>query len=520
MRSAVLVTLVFVGCSGDSSRVPFELIVLTTGGGTVEASPPGLTAIDCGPTCRASYDNYDSAPTVELTATPDPGQTFLGWEGPCEGMGACSVTVNDVVSVSAMFGPPTSQWAHSADNSMGVAACSSAESQFVSATNTTLGPRQISLRAYESNGETDWELRSSGETGVVSDVACTTDGHTIVTGTFASQLRFVGLTIDSPTPAAFLLDVDVAGAPVELTGFATGPANQATSVARTSDGYAVLGTFETTVTVGTTTLTALGSTDIYVAKREGPTQWISRSIGSAADDLPLAIAGDGNGNLWVLVNLGESTTIDGEPLSAGTSLLILDQGLGVNWATSFHDDPHDPQVLAPGAIVTLPDGGAVIAFTFAGSVSSSAEYAAALTDWFVQRRRSDYSVVWEAEYGGSGYDVVSGLDVQGTDLIVGGGFVRDMTLAGARPLYSHGTTTNVSEYTDDGFVAVLDIDTGSANWARRVGGWDLDRVSDVAAGTSGVFAVGVVGWAPLAMGTSVVPSPNSEHAAFDILIAQ
>ena len=70
-----------------------------TGSGAVTSSPGG---INCGTTCSADFSDGAS---VVLTATPSGGSTFDGWAGACTGTGACNVTMNGVMSVSAAFSP-------------------------------------------------------------------------------------------------------------------------------------------------------------------------------------------------------------------------------------------------------------------------------------------------------------------------------------------------------------------------------------------------------------------------------
>ncbi|GAO01525.1 PxKF domain-containing protein [Anaeromyxobacter sp. PSR-1] len=68
-----------------------------SGAGTIVSSPGG---IDCGATCAAPFD----APTlVTLTAVPDPGSTFVGWSGACDGVAGCEVLVDRATTVSARF---------------------------------------------------------------------------------------------------------------------------------------------------------------------------------------------------------------------------------------------------------------------------------------------------------------------------------------------------------------------------------------------------------------------------------
>jgi Divergent InlB B-repeat domain len=69
-----------------------------SGSGSVTSSPSG---IDCGSTCRASFNEGTS---VSLTAVPAAGSTFTGWSGGgCAGTGACQVTMSADQTVTATF---------------------------------------------------------------------------------------------------------------------------------------------------------------------------------------------------------------------------------------------------------------------------------------------------------------------------------------------------------------------------------------------------------------------------------
>ena len=70
-----------------------------TGSGTVSSAPAG---IDCGTDCA---ENYPSFTNVTLTATPEPGSTFEGWGGDCEGSAGstCELTMLEATTVTAEF---------------------------------------------------------------------------------------------------------------------------------------------------------------------------------------------------------------------------------------------------------------------------------------------------------------------------------------------------------------------------------------------------------------------------------
>ena len=76
------------------------LTVTRVGNARITSSPAG---IDCGDICTAAFE---LGTIVTLTATPDPGWTFSGWAGACDGSAGCVVTVDGGKSVTASFALP------------------------------------------------------------------------------------------------------------------------------------------------------------------------------------------------------------------------------------------------------------------------------------------------------------------------------------------------------------------------------------------------------------------------------
>jgi Divergent InlB B-repeat domain/Bacterial Ig-like domain (group 3) len=75
-----------------------QLTVKVEGSGSVTSSPSG---IDCGSDCT---ETYDAVTGVTLTATPQVGSTFVGWDGACAGSTTtCTLTMNASKSVTATF---------------------------------------------------------------------------------------------------------------------------------------------------------------------------------------------------------------------------------------------------------------------------------------------------------------------------------------------------------------------------------------------------------------------------------
>jgi len=98
------------GCSAspcDSTTDPtnigntWTLTVSKTGHGTGTVSSD-VGAINCGATC---HDSYVDGTDVTLSASADPGSTFLGWtDASCPGTGTCQVPMDQDRSVTAIFG--------------------------------------------------------------------------------------------------------------------------------------------------------------------------------------------------------------------------------------------------------------------------------------------------------------------------------------------------------------------------------------------------------------------------------
>lgn len=103
---------VFSGCDsdnggGDVAGATFLVSVAKTGSGQglVSSSDPG---INCGADCA---QNYAQSTTVSLTATPQPGSSFVSWSGVagCTTATICTFTVSGDVSVVAAFTLSTAQ---------------------------------------------------------------------------------------------------------------------------------------------------------------------------------------------------------------------------------------------------------------------------------------------------------------------------------------------------------------------------------------------------------------------------
>jgi hypothetical protein len=73
--------------------------VTISGPGRVSANVPGL---QCSQTCTTTWN---ANTPLNLTAAPSAGSKLVRWGGACSGSGACSITVSQGTSVTALFAP-------------------------------------------------------------------------------------------------------------------------------------------------------------------------------------------------------------------------------------------------------------------------------------------------------------------------------------------------------------------------------------------------------------------------------
>jgi hypothetical protein len=91
----------------DSTRRLYAQVARPLATLSVTRTGPGRVTgagIDCGDDCTETGDG-----TITLTATPDPGAAFDGWEGACSGTGACTVSLDADRAVTARFSAPQAQ---------------------------------------------------------------------------------------------------------------------------------------------------------------------------------------------------------------------------------------------------------------------------------------------------------------------------------------------------------------------------------------------------------------------------
>lgn len=81
----------------ETNTQEYRLDVTANGSGNIISTPSGIS---CGADCEELFDENTQ---VSLTATPQSGYRFERWEGDCTGTSACSVTMSEAKSITAVF---------------------------------------------------------------------------------------------------------------------------------------------------------------------------------------------------------------------------------------------------------------------------------------------------------------------------------------------------------------------------------------------------------------------------------
>jgi len=319
-------------------------------------------------------------------------------------------------------------------------------------------------------------------------------------------------------------------APWVQTAGGTG-ADSGQDVALLPDGSSlVTGSFEGTMSFGTTTLTSADGTDFYVAKFDAAGGFVwARAAGGTGYDAGTGIVALADGSALVTGRfLGPA--MFGTTTLSGDFVAKIDAAGNVVWATVAPYSVEGVAALPDGSslvigqasgaiavgrldaagtvvwtrqaalsgygygssIAALADGSAIITGAFDGMATFGAITltSAGISDAFVAKLDAAGSFVWATSAGGTGTDYGQDVAVlpDGSTLVAGR---FDLTA-------TFGSTTLTSGGSSDAFVTKLDA-VGSFVWATRMGGADYD------------FASGI---ASLPDGSAILTGSFEEEAAF------
>jgi acyl CoA:acetate/3-ketoacid CoA transferase alpha subunit len=287
------------------------------------------------------------------------------------------------------------------------------------------------------------------------------------------------------------------------------------------------GPFENSVVLGSTTLTSLGSQDVFVAKFN-PTSnqfvWAQRAGGTGVDVVEalvmsgtsVYVAGYFTGptaafGTTTLTNAGLDEVFVAKLTDAGSTgsfaWALRAGGTGLDRATSLAVSGTSVYV-AGGVSSVTADFGAITLPTSSGNYQAYDLFVAKLTD-----TGATGSFAWAQRAGGTDSDLAWALAVSGTSVYVAGNFISSTAYFGAATLTNSGNAG-----TTDAFVAKL-IDAGSTGsfvWAQRAGGTDYDIVKALAVSGASVYVVGDFGSPTAGFGTTTLTNTGRD----DVFVAK
>lgn len=354
-------------------------------------------------------------------------------------------------------------------------------------TQTSAGDSDVLAMGLDDKGRPRW-VQSFGGSGadVPWDLAMTADGKAIVAGVFSGEATFGARTLTSKgLTDAFVAQLDTLGNVEWITSFGGTGRDEARAVAVHADGsITVCGSFETTISFGSTIYTSAGGLDSFVAHLDARGNVIGSNSLSGIDDQILAgVATAGDKSVVVGFFQGSASFSGGQPISSSGSYDIvvaaLDSGVQPSWAHAHGGGGDDRST----TVATNPSGAIFVGGHFSDAFDPGGGTLTSAGNWdaLLMRLTTSGNVVWATSFGGSGSDRVLSIALGANgQLGLTGSFQQSLSLAGS-------TLTPAGER--DIVVASFDQD-GKPIRAASFGGSGYDRGIDIGASKNGFVVSG------------------------------
>lgn len=330
-----------------------------------------------------------------------------------------------------------------------------------------------------------------------------------------------GTTITAATAVA---KVSATGA-VSWVAQPSDSASTARSIAAGPDGTSVVvGLFSGSTTIGSTTLTSVGSNDVFVAKLGADGTWLwAKSVGGTESDdgRDVAVLPDGSiivtGNFRSSVSFGSTTLVS----QGGQDIFVAKLNAAGDWQWALRGGGAGGD--SPNVLAVTASGAAAITGVFSGTIGGSTAPSFGSTtlsslgsgDIYVATVTSGGAWNWAVAAGSTandGYDASESVAfAPDGSVFLTGGFGGAMTLGSLPTLTPAGS--------DDLFVAKLTA-AGTWAWSVSAGGAGTDRGSDIAALSDGsAVMLGFYGNTPLTLGATTLTRAGG-NTGYDIAVAR
>lgn len=332
-----------------------------------------------------------------------------------------------------------------------------------------------------------WSARFGGTgSDAPRDVATGPEGRIAITGFFSETLDLGTGPMESAGKTDAFVAVLDAGGKVQWTQ-RLGGAHEDAGNAVTFDGNGnviVVGQFGESLTVGDKTMVSNGSDDVFVVafSPAGEPRW-GRAYGSNDTDEGNAVVADATGNLFVGGGFRQPVTVGEITLeTAGgyDAFVIALGGDGQPRWARSWGDRGDDRIRA---LTIDPQGSLVAALEFAGTlqaVPAGSVTTRGNTDLAALKLDTAGTPVWITAFGGGYSDLATGIASDGAGNIMISGGFDRELTVEGEKLEGKGDT--------DAFVLSLGPD-GARRWVRVFGGAGKDVAQDVAADPFGNVVV-------------------------------
>ncbi len=250
------------------------------------------------------------------------------------------------------------------------------------------------------------------------------------------------------------------------------------------DSIYIAGSFKTTLTLGTTTLSGAG-VEAFVAKLDasGSPQW-AISAGGAQRDLAVRLANDASGSLYVLGLFSSTATFGTSQLtSSGDADLFVAKvsPTGIfQWVTAGGGAAEE---IVGGIAVDAKQNVYIAgAYTKAGTFGSFLLSHGNLTNILVAKLSPAGTFLWAKGAGKNNFEQCNDVATDPSGNVYVTGFFRSSTV-------TMGTFSFATFGDSDGFVAKLDPQ-GQWLWAKQMGGSTFDQGKSIAASSTHVYITG------------------------------
>lgn len=388
---------------------------------------------------------------------------------------------------------------------------------FGSTTLTATGTKDVYVTKANADGTVAWASQvvgAAGKSDYGQDVAALPDGGAIITGAFQGTATFGSLpSITAASPNywdLYVAKVNANGQFVWATRAGSSSASSWThgyGVSTLPDGSSIVtGFFTGTVAFGSTTLTAGGVQNAFVAKlnADGTFAWATKAGQTSGVGNPVAYGvstlPDGSS---IVTGVFEGTAVFGSisltSLGGNDAFVAKVTADGTfAWATRAGGSGTDQGY---GGVSALPDGSSVIGGRFSDTASfgSTTLTSAGGLDIFVAKVNPDGTFAWAKQAGGTGTDFAEGVSIRSDgSSIVTGQFAGTATFGTTSLTTTAASAPFVTGFAADGAFSWTITPTGTALGA----GYGISALNDGRSVFAGSIASGSATYGSTALSRS------------------